>query len=275
MGFGNLGAAVVDGILARRLLRPEQILATDPSPGRVEHALRLGCRAAAPSAAVLDSGLLLIAVKPQTWPEVAELLRAGVGARPAPPVPAVLSIMAGVERSTIRDDLGGGARVVRAMPNMPASIGLAITALAGCEDLPSAEASFVRQLLGCVGEVVEVPESLFHAVTAVSGSGPAYAFRLAECMEEAARSLGLPPPVARLLVSRTIRGAGELLCEEGAAPARLRDAVTSRGGTTAAALEIFDRWGLQPTVADAIAAAEARSRQLAEEAAAAGGESKR
>jgi pyrroline-5-carboxylate reductase len=271
VGFGNLGAAMVDGILARRLLRPEQILATDASPGRVEHALRLGCRASLPSAAVLESGLLLIAVKPQAWPAVAEMLCGGMrpaeGERPAIRMPPVLSIMAGVARSTIRDGLGGRAQVVRAMPNMPASLGLAITAVAGCEELDSQEAAFVRQLLACVGELVEVPESLFHAVTAVSGSGPAYAFRLAECMEEAARSLGVPPPVARLLVSRTIRGAGALLCEEGATPARLRDAVTSRGGTTAAALEIFDRWGLQPTVADAIAAAEARSRQLADDAA--------
>lgn len=263
VGFGNLGAAIVDGILAKGVLRPEQILATDPSPGRCERAMRLGCRAAAPTRAVLDSGLLVIAVKPQSWPEVAALLRGGVDS--TPPLPPVLSIMAGISREAIRSGLGGRARVARAMPNTPASVGLAITALAGAEQLLPEEASFVRRVLGCVGEVAEVPEPLFHAITAVSGSGPAYAFLLAECMEEAAKRLGVPPPVARLLVSRTIRGAGALLCEEGATPQALRDAVTSRGGTTAAALEVLDRWGIEPTMADAIRAADRRSRELAGE----------
>jgi pyrroline-5-carboxylate reductase len=264
VGFGQLGGAMVDGLLSTRRLRPDAILVLEPAPARRSDAARLGCRLAATPSDLTAAGLLLVAVKPQTWPEVAPDL-----ARLAPR-PAVLSIMAGLGRARIAEDLAGGPdaappRVARAMPNIPARMRLAITAIAGLEALRPDEAELARLILGSIGEIAEVPEPLFHAVTALSGSGPAYVFRLAECMEQAARDLGVPPAVARLLVSRTIRGAGAMLSTEGSTPQTLRDMVTSRAGTTAAALEVLERWGIEPTVVDAIRAAERRSRELAGE----------
>lgn len=269
VGFGQLGSAMVDGLLATRRIRPDAILVLEPAVARRNDATRLGCRLAAGPAELAAAALLLVAVKPQTWPEIAPDL-----ARLAPR-PPVLSIMAGLGRTRIADDLSGGPdpappRVARAMPNIPARMRLAITAIAGLEALRPEEAELARLILGSIGEIAEMPEPLFHAVTALSGSGPAYVFRLAECMEQAARDLGVPPAVARLLVSRTIRGAGAMLATEGSTPQTLRDMVTSRAGTTAAALEVLDRWGIEPTVVDAIRAADRRSRELAGEPAADG-----
>lgn len=263
-GFGNLGSAIAEGAIRRRRLHPREILAIDPEPAARAAAERLGIRTSSAAAAAADAPALLVAVKPQQWPPVAE----AIARFPDPPGAAeparlLVSVMAGVGSDRMRRECGGRVRVVRAMPNTPARLGLAITALAAHDARPQ-ERAFVRELFDSVGEIVEVPEDRFHAVTAVSGSGPAYVFRLAECMEQAARRAGLSAAVARALVSRTIRGAGAMLVEDGADPASLRDAVTSRGGTTAAALEQFERWGLEPAVADAIEAAERRSRELAE-----------
>lgn len=264
-GFGNLGSAIVEGAIRRRVLHPREVVAIEPEPAARAAAERLGLRATDEPEAAVSCEALLIAVKPQTWPQVAAAIAA------MPPIAAgdakrlLVSVMAGIASERIERECGGGVRVVRAMPNTPARIGLGITAIAANATSPE-ERAFVRKLFDAVGEIVEVPESQFHAVTAVSGSGPAYAFRLAECMEQAAKRLGLSAAVARALVSRTIRGAGAMLAEDGADPASLRDAVTSRGGTTAAALEQFERWGMEPAVVDAIAAAEARSRELSGDA---------
>lgn len=265
LGFGNLGSAIVEGAIRHRTLHPREVIAIDPSAPARAAAERLGLRATDDPAQAAGAHALLIAVKPQMWPEVA----AAISAFPTTPgedsARLLVSVMAGIGSERIERDCGGRVRVVRAMPNTPARLGLGITAIATGRATPQ-ERSFVREIFNAVGEIVEVPEAQFHAVTAVSGSGPAYVFRLAECMEQAAKRLGLSSAVARALVSRTIRGAGAMLVEDGADPAALRDAVTSRGGTTAAALEQFERWGMEPAVADAIVAAEARSRELSGEA---------
>lgn len=255
-GFGNLGSALVEGAIRKRVLHPREVVAIEPDAARAARAARIGCRVGSDAEAARGASAALLSVKPQVWPEVAE----GLAALPAGRL--LISVMAGIESTRIHSESGGTHRVVRAMPNTPARIGLGITAIAPSA-LGTDESAFVRGLFGSIGEVVEIPEEHLHAVTAVSGSGPAYIFRFAECMEAAAKQLGLPATVARALVSRTIRGAGAMLAEDGADPATLRDAVTSRGGTTAAALEQFERWGLEPAVCDAIAAAGERARQLA------------
>jgi len=266
LGFGNLGSAIAEGAIRRRLVHPRSVLAVDVDPARRGHAERLGCRVAAVVEEIASGPPTLVSVKPQIWPEVAPMLASALpmpeGSDPGHSAPMVVSVMAGRSSASIHEALGGRAVVARAMPNTPARIGLAITALAWPEGISEAQRRPVRSLLESVGEVVELPESLFHAVTAVSGSGPAYVFKFAEAMERAAIELGIPPIVARHLVADTVRGAGALLVEQDAEPSALRDAVTSRGGTTAAALEQFERWGLDPAVADAIRAAETRSREL-------------
>lgn len=263
VGFGRLGGAVAEGAIRQRLVHPRSVLAIDPEPARRSHAERLGCSTAEAFGRVPPAAPVLISVKPQIWPEVAPKLAEALPPRDdATPPPVVVSVMAGHSIADISAALEGRAIVARAMPNTPARLGLAITALAWPDGISEEGREPVRSLLKSVGKVVELPESLFHAVTAVSGSGPAYIFKFAEGMEQAAIDLGIPPAVARHLVANTIRGAGEMLVEEGAEPGELRDAVTSRGGTTAAALEQFERWGLDPAVTDAIRAAEARSREL-------------
>jgi pyrroline-5-carboxylate reductase len=260
-GFGNLGSAIVEGAIRRRVLHPREVVVVEPDPAARSAAERLGLRAGRDPSDAAACGRLLVAVKPQCWPAVASAIEALPPHSDGDATRLLVSVMAGIASSRIEQECGGRVRVVRAMPNTPARIGLGITAVAATLATPQ-ERAFVRRLFDAVGEIVEVPESQFHAVTAVSGSGPAYVFRLAECMEQAAKRLGLSAAVSRALVSRTIRGAGSMLVEDGADPASLRDAVTSRGGTTAAALEQFERWGMEPAVVDAIAAAEARSREL-------------
>lgn len=259
-GYGNLGSAVVEGAVRRRLLHPREVVVVEPDPGARGRAERLGCRIARDASDWRAAPRVVVSVKPQAWGEVAAALAGHPGDR------LLISVMAGLPIVRLRADAGRTTRVARAMPNVPARLGLAITAIASDAGISPEDAAYVRRLFEGIGEVVEIPERHFHAVTALSGSGPAYIFRLAECLEETARSLGLPPAVARALVSRTIRGAGAMLVEDGAEPERLRDAVTSRGGTTAAALEQFERWGLGPAVSDAVAAAAQRSRELAGEA---------
>ena len=263
LGFGNLGSAIAEGAIRRRVVHPRGVLVVDVDPARRAHAERLGCRVATSVDAIDVAAPILVSVKPQIWPEVAAPLAATLASAAVGSArPLVVSVMAGLTSAAIGDALGGCAVVVRAMPNTPARIGLAITALAWPEEIPDAGRLPVRAIFESVGDVVELPESLLHAVTAVGGSGPAYVFKLAEGMERAAVELGIPVAIARRLVSRTIRGAGGMLVETDAEPATLRDAVTSRGGTTAAALEQFERWGLEPAISDAIRAAEARSREL-------------
>lgn len=267
LGFGNLGSAIAEGAIRRRVVHPRGVLVVDVDPARRAHAERLGCRVATSVDAIDVASPILVSVKPQIWHEVAAPLAATLASAAVGSArPLVVSVMAGLTSAAIGDALGGRAVVVRAMPNTPARIGLAITALAWPEEIPDAGRLPVRAIFESVGDVVELPESLLHAVTAVGGSGPAYVFKLAEGMERAAVELGIPVAIARRLVSRTIRGAGGMLVETDAEPATLRDAVTSRGGTTAAALEQFERWGMEPAVVDAIAAAEARSRELSGDA---------
>lgn len=263
LGFGHLGSAVAEGAIRRRLVHPGDVLAVDVSATRRSHAERLGCRADSAIGVLPPNAPILISVKPQIWPEVAPALARALPISDAEsPRGIVVSVMAGRSSRSIAESLGDRVIVARAMPNTPARIGLAMTALAWPEEITDEERRPVRGLFESVGNVVELPESLLHAVTAVSGSGPAYIFRFAEAMEHAAIELGIPQAIARRLVSGTIRGAGGMLVETDAEPATLRDAVTSRGGTTAAALEQFERWGLEPAVSDAIRAAEARSREI-------------
>ena len=174
----------------------------------------------------------------------------------------VLSIAAGITIATLEDALGAGTAVIRAMPNLPAVVGAGVAAIspgtaAGEEDLAWAEA-----VLRAVGEVVRVPERLLDAVTGVSGSGPAYVFLVAEALVEAGVLNGLPRDVATTLALHTIVGAGRLLTDLGASPEALRAQVTTPGGTTAAALHVFETAGLRAAFLDAVTAATTRARQL-------------
>lgn len=197
----------------------------------------------------------LVAVKPAD----AEAACRAVAAAGAP---RLLSVMAGVPLARLAA-WAPGATVLRAMPNTPAMVGAGITALCGSPDADEAALGWAQGLLEAVGVVVRVPESAFDAVTGLSGSGPAYVFLVAEALEEAGVLAGLPRPVSRELAARTIAGAGQLLVGADAEPARLRADVTSPGGTTAAGLRVLEQRAVRAALIDAVAAAAARSRELA------------
>lgn len=204
------------------------------------------------------NAMVVLAVKPQVFALVAGEARGLLHDRP------VLSIMAGITLDRLRRELGT-ERVVRSMPNLPAAIGRGISAIAReggrAEDRERAAA-----LLRGVGETVEIDEALLDGFTAVAGSGPAYLFDLGEAMVRGAVGVGFDHATAVVLVRRTLAGAGELMAGDAREPGELRDAVTSRGGTTAAALEVLRRAGWGEAMERAVVAARDRARELGEQA---------
>ncbi|MEX2016604.1 MAG: pyrroline-5-carboxylate reductase, partial [Candidatus Hydrogenedentales bacterium] len=174
----------------------------------------------------------------------------------------VISVAAGVSSAFISNGLGGGARVVRVMPNTPALVRAGATGLAAGADCTAADVALARRIFEAVGVVEEVRENQLDAVTAISGSGPAYFFYLAECLAKAGEKEGLSTAQANRLAAATLAGAGKLLQESSESPAELRERVTSPGGTTFAALEMFRALDFEGAVNTAVAAAAARSREL-------------
>ncbi len=207
-----------------------------------------------------EPAVAVLAVKPQMAAGVFEALDNSL-----PKACVVLSIMAGITIGRLEASLGG-RRVVRAMPNTPAAIGRGMTVACAGPELADDDHALCERLLAAVGEVAWVDdEALMDSVTAVSGSGPAYVFLLAEILEQAGVEQGIPPELARLLARRTVSGAGALLEASDADAAALRQAVTSPGGTTEQALAVLMEAGAWPAaVRRAVAAGKARARVLAE-----------
>ena len=174
----------------------------------------------------------------------------------------VLSIAAGVPIAALESALGSGTAVVRAMPNTPALVGAGAAAIAAGTAAGEDDLDWAASILGAVGEVVRVPESLLDAVTGLSGSGPAYVFLVAEALIEAGVLAGLPRDVSVALTTQTLLGSARLLAESGATPETLRAQVTSPGGTTAAGLHALESAGVRAAFLDAVTAATERSRQL-------------
>lgn len=264
IGGGHMARALIGGLL--RHGRPaDGIRVADPEPTARDylraHFPGIGVFDANPEAA-RGASTWILAVKPQQMTEVASSLAAIARASS----PLVISIAAGIRADDLAAWLGPAVPVVRSMPNRPALIGAGITALFARADVDPAQRERAAAIMGAVGEHVWVEdEALMDPVTAVSGSGPAYVFLLVEMLESAARAEGLDPPTARRLAVETVFGSARLARESGEDPAFLREQVTSRGGTTAAALEVLERSGIRDTFARAIHAATERSRHLAAE----------
>jgi pyrroline-5-carboxylate reductase len=259
VGAGKMGSAMLDGWLALGL-SPRHVAVLEPQPTPEVAALAArGLRLNPPAAAVGEVAAVVVAVKPQVAPEITPSLAPFVGA-----ATVVVSIMAGRTLAFLADALPGAA-LVRAMPNTPAAIGRGITVAVANAGVSDAQRALVDALLSAVGAVEWVAdEALMDAVTALSGSGPAYVFLLAETMAQAGAAAGLPPALAATLARTTVAGAGELLHRSPLDAATLRQNVTSPGGTTAAALDVLmAKGGLAPLMGRAIAAATARSRELA------------
>jgi len=258
VGAGKMGGAMLDGWLARKL-PPKQVVVLEPQPSKAIKALaRRGVRVNA-KGDVGPVAALVIAVKPQTAPEALPLLAALIDAKTV-----VVSIMAGRTLGFLEKHLPNAA-IVRAMPNTPAAIGRGITVAVGNRRVTATARKLAHRLLAATGSVEWVDdEALMDAVTAVSGSGPAYVFLLAEAMAQAGAAAGLPAALADKLARETVAGSGELLHRSALPAATLRQNVTSPGGTTAAALEVLmGRDGVAPLMTKAVAAATKRGKALA------------
>lgn len=215
-----------------------------------------------PDAAVAGREVVIVAVKPKDVERLLEQVAASITADQV-----VLSLVAGVPLHVFEKALPGVA-VVRSMPNTPAAVAEAITAYCGGSHADEASLDKARFVLAAVGETIELSEELLDAVTAISGTGPAYVFLLAEALTEAAIREGLPHHAAEKLVDQTIRGAGMLLQTSEKSAFRLRGEVTSPGGTTAAAMHVLEDGGFRALLENAVRAAAERSRRLGDAAAA-------
>ena len=263
IGCGKMGSAMLRGWLADDDLQADfaivepfhDHLGWTAAYGNVSRYDSIEACAAVGRAALI----VVLAVKPQMMEEAI----AGLGSLAGPDT-GYLSIAAGIPTAWFHDRLGDQAVVLRSMPNTPAAIGKGVTALCARSDAPDSMVALARQLLSAIGGVVMIDdEALMDAVTAVSGSGPAYVFLLAEMMTSAGIEAGLPDALARQLAEATVAGAGALIEDSDEPPSQLRINVTSKGGTTAAALAVLmDDDGLGPLMRRAILAARDRSVEL-------------
>lgn len=256
IGAGAMGEVFVAGLL-RAGIEPHRLVICEKHEERAREVVqRHGVRSVTLDEAAAECATILLLVKPQDIPGVVDAIAPHLGDGTV-----VISLAAGVRLAALEASLPRAA-VVRAMPNTPALVDLGITAISPGASCSSQQADYVETLLSAVGPVVRVPEDLQDAVTATSGSGPAYVFALIEAMIAGSVDLGVDPEVAHRLVVQTVLGAATMASRPGADPAALRVQVTSPGGTTAAALGVFEAGDLSGLVARAMRAARDRGREL-------------
>lgn len=258
LGGGNMAEAILGGLLAGGLSLEKNLVAADVSEQR--RALlgqKYGIDAVADNAAaVRGADVVVLAVKPQ---QAAEALAAANGAWSKEQL--LVSICAGLPTRVLEAQVP--ARVVRAMPNLPALVRRGVSAICAGARSTAADLEVAEALFAAVGAVVRVPENRMDVVTALSGSGPGYVFAFIEAMEAAAVDMGLPAAVARKMAIETVRGAAELAAGSGEDPAELRRRVSSKGGTTLAGLAAMEAQGFSAAVAAGMKAARDRATELA------------
>ena len=257
LGAGKIGEALLSGLLHGGR-RPGDLLFTERSPDRsAELTARYGVRSVDLATAAKEADVLVVAVKPQDIDPLLDVL--------APELTAdklIVSLCAGLPTTLYERRLADGVPVVRVMPNTPMVVGEAMSAISPGRHAGPEHLSMVEELLSVVGKVVRVPESQQDAVTALSGSGPAYFFFLVEAMIDAGILLGLPRAVAEKLIIQSAVGAATMLAETGEHPVILREAVTSPAGTTIMAIRELEKHGVRAALIAAIEAARDRSEEL-------------
>jgi pyrroline-5-carboxylate reductase len=251
IGGGNMGAALVGGMLDGGVVEADRLTIVEPSPGRQVELAEM-FPGVTVSAEIPRCGAAVLAVKPQLVPEV-------VGTAVAAGATRLLSIAAGVTTETIAAAAGDGVAVLRAMPNTPALVRSGVSALAS--EASDDDLDWAESVLAGVGLVVRVPESQLDAVTGLTGSGPAYVFLVAEALTDAGVAAGLPRDLVAPMVAQLLVGSSALLARDGD-PAALRARVTSPGGTTEAGLRVLEERSVRASFVDAVDAATRRSREL-------------
>jgi pyrroline-5-carboxylate reductase len=259
IGAGNIGEALIKGLLAAAAVRPEQLMATDIRRDRLEvirtvHQIEIltDNRIAATKAQIL-----VLAVKPQVVHQVLEGLRGAVAEDHL-----LLSVAAGIRTASIESVFAQPTRVVRVMPNTPVLVGAGASAITAGRHATEYDLDLARRIFESVGCVVRIDEKLMDAVTGLSGSGPAYIFVLIEALADAGVRVGLPRDVATLLAAQTVMGAARMVLDTGEDPARLKDMVASPGGTTVAGLHVLEQAGLRGAIMAAVEAATRRAEEL-------------
>lgn len=262
LGAGNMAAAILKSIVGKGLIAGDACAAVDVIPGKAEAlAADLGIRACRTAAEVLErSRAVVLATKPQDMKALLSSIQAAVQ-----PHHLIVSIAAGVPCGAIEAALPPGARVVRVMPNTPALIGEGAAGVAGGANASADDLRAVVTLFESVGIAAEVKEGDLDAITALSGSGPAYVFKMMELLSAAGEEMGLNAGLARRFSLQTFVGASKLAAASGEDPAELRRRVTSKGGTTAAALEVMENGGLDDLFKRAVKRARERSAELAKQ----------
>lgn len=262
LGAGNMAAALVKGLLHSKLVPPAGIIVSDVKADRLASLHQThGIRTTSDNhELVRTSDVVVLAVKPQVIDKVLEAVGKDIRADQL-----VVSVAAGVPVSAIENRLPDGARVVRSMPNTPATALAGATAIAPGTHATDEDLAVARAIFEAVGRVVSLDETLLDAVTGLSGSGPAYVMLMIEALADGGVKVGLHRDTALLLAAQTVFGSAKLLLETGEHPGRLKDMVTSPGGTAIAGLHTLESGGLRRTLIDAVEAATMRAQALGEQ----------
>ncbi len=259
VGAGNMAEALIRGLVRGGHVPPARIVASAPRRERLDQ-LRAAYgidTTTSNTEVVARAGIVVLAIKPQladrVLREIGGTVRAGA---------LVVSLCAGIDTATIEASVVDTARVVRAMPNMPALVGAGATAVSGGTHASAADLATARALFDAVGISIELDESQLDAVTGLSGSGPAYIFLIMEALSDAGVKVGLSRAIAQRLAAQTVLGSAKLLLETGKHPGELKDMVTSPGGTAIAGLHTLEQGGLRTTLINAVETATRRAREL-------------
>jgi pyrroline-5-carboxylate reductase len=257
IGGGVMAEAIVSCLINQKIYLAEQILVSEPQlPRRKFWQQEYGVQATTDNSAVMSAKTVLLAIKPQILELVATNLSFGDRF-----VPLIISILAGVTLQRLESAFTG-CPVVRVMPNTPATVGAAISAIAFGDNITSDQIESVQQIFAAVGEVVIIPESLMDGVTGLSGSGPAYVAMMIEALADGGVAVGLPRAIAQKLAIQTVFGTAKLLQETNIHPAELKDRVSSPGGTTIAGVAALEKGGFRSATIEAVKASYQRSQEL-------------
>ena len=259
LGAGNMAEAFIKGLLRAGVAVPAEILCTDRRKDRLEELNRLyGVRTSTDNrAAAAEAEIVFLSVKPQVMNKLLDEIAPALDQKKL-----VVSIAAGVPLAAIERRVGHGIRIVRTMPNTPALVGAGATAMAAGDHATEADMAQAKALFDAVGKTVVVDEPLLDAVTGLSGSGPAYVFLVIEALADAGVKVGLDRRTAQELAAQTVLGSAKLLLETGEHPGKLKDQVTSPGGTAIAGLHTLEAGGLRTTLMNAVEAATKRAHEL-------------
>ena len=260
VGGGNMAEAMIRGLLRGKVFAPDDVIVSGPRDERLQELReKYGVRATTINREAAAARIVVLSVKPQILSRVLDEIADAIDSEAL-----VISIAAGVPVAAIQSRLASGTRVVRGMPNTPALVDAAATAIAGGEHARESDLDDARRIFDAIGITVILEESQLDAVTGLSGSGPAYVFLILEALSDAGVKVGLSRRTAQLLAAQTLLGSAKLLLETNEHPGRLKDMVTSPGGTAITGLHTLEHGGVRTTLMNAVEAATRRSRELGE-----------